>query len=110
MKKIIAAALCLLLVLSLTAAGCGRTGGSSGGDRPAAIMADGALYYSTGTVYTAGVDDSLIQYAGSYAEDGVPDRDGETNFCREPGTPYALPGDGTVVVLIGGEWIVFRAK
>lgn len=56
------------------------------------------------------VDDSVIQYTTSYAEDGVPQKDGEANFNRDLETPYAILEDGMVVVLIDGEWIEFSSK
>ena len=40
----------------------------------------------------------------------MPAHNGETNFARESGTPYALLGDGTVVVLIDNEWVLFEEK
>ena len=55
-------------------------------------------------------DETAIQYAGSYAESGIPQKDGVTNFAREPGTRYAVLDDGTVVVEIDGEWTIFAAK
>lgn len=55
-------------------------------------------------------DETAIQYAESYAESGMPGKDGETNFAREPGTRYAVLDDGTVVVEIDGEWTIFAAK
>jgi hypothetical protein len=56
------------------------------------------------------VDDSVIQYTTSYAENGVPKKDGEANFNKDTGTPYAILEDGMVVVLIDNEWIEFKAK
>lgn len=46
----------------------------------------------------------------SYAENGVPKKDGEANFNRDTGTPYAVLEDGMVVVMIDNEWIEFKAK
>ena len=37
-------------------------------------------------------------------------RDGEANFNRDLGTPYAVIEDDRVVVLIDNEWIEFKAK
>ena len=56
------------------------------------------------------VDDSVIKYTTSYAENGVPTKDGEANFNRDTGTPYAVLEDGMVVVMIDNEWIEFKAK
>ena len=104
MKKMMATVLCLALALSL--AGCG----SKGGDYPATIMINGTNYYSTDNAVPVEVDESAIQYTTSYAEDGVPEKDGEANFNRDTGTPYAVLEDGMVVVLIDNEWIEFKAK
>ena len=106
MKKITAMMLCLLMILSL--AGCGRS--KSGGDYPATINVNGINYYSTNAAVPVEVDDSVIKYTTSYAENGVPTKDGEANFNRDTGTPYAFLEDGMVVVMIDNEWIEFKAK
>ena len=106
MKKITAMMLCLLMVLSL--AGCGRS--KSGGDQLATINVNGINYYSTNAAVPVEVDDSVIKYTTSYAENGVPTKDGEANFNRDTGTPYAVLEDGMVVVMIDNEWIEFKAK
>lgn len=105
MKKTLAMVLCLVLMFSL--AGCGA---SKGGDYPATIMVNGKNYYSTNNAVPVEVDDSAIQYTTSYAENGVPKKDGEANFNRDTGTPYAVLEDGMVVVMIDNEWIEFKAK
>ena len=106
MKKITAMMLCLLMILSL--AGCDRS--KSGGDYPATINVNGINYYSTNAAVPVEVDDSVIKYTTSYAENGVPTKDGEANFNRDTGTPYAVLEDGMVVVMIDNEWIEFKAK
>ena len=100
MKKITAMMLCLLMILSL--AGCGRS--KSG------VNVNGINYYSTNAAVPVEVDDSVIKYTTSYAENGVPTKDGEANFNRDTGTPYAVLEDGMVVVMIDNEWIEFKAK
>ena len=40
----------------------------------------------------------------------MPTKDGEANFNRDTGTPYAVLEDGMVVVMIDNEWIEFKAK
>ena len=40
----------------------------------------------------------------------VPTKDGEANFNKDTGTPYAVLEDGMVVVMIDNEWIEFKAK
>ena len=81
-----------------------------GGDYNAAIMIGGVVYWDTYKTMPVEPDVTAIQYAGSYAESGMPEKDGETNFAREPGTRYAVLDDGTVVVEIDGEWTIFAAK
>ncbi len=105
MKKWIAATLCLALVFLL--ASCGNP---KSGDCPATIMVNGTNYYSTGNAVPVEVDESAIQYTTSYAEDGVPKKDGEANFNRDTGNPYAVLEGGMVVVLIDNEWIEFKSK
>lgn len=68
------------------------------------------FYYSTNAAVPVEVDDSVIKYTTSYAENGVPTKDGEANFNRDTGTPYAVLEDGMVVVMIDNEWIEFKAK
>ena len=81
-----------------------------GGDYNAAIMIDGVIYWDTYKTMPVEPDETAVQYAGSYAESGMPEKDGETNFAREPGTRYAVLDDGTVVVEIDGEWTIFAPK
>lgn len=73
-------------------------------------MINGTIYYSTNNAISVEVDESAIQYTTSYAENGVPNKDGEANFNRESGTPYAILDDAKVVVLIEDEWIEFKEK
>ena len=87
--------------------GCSK---SKGEDLQAAIMINGTIYYSTNNAISVEVDESAIQYTTSYAENGVPNKDGEANFNRESGTPYAILDDAKVVVLIEDEWIEFKEK
>ncbi|MBQ9383204.1 MAG: hypothetical protein IJT87_03100 [Ruminiclostridium sp.] len=84
--------------------------GAGAGDYNAAIMIGGVIYWDTYKTMPVEPDETAIQYAGSYAESGMPEKDGETNFAREPGTRYAVLDDGTVVVEIDGEWTIFAAK
>ena len=105
MKKLIASVLTLVCILTL--ARCGKSGS---GDYPATIMVNGTNYYSTDHAVPVEVDESVIQYTTSYAENGIPQKDGEANFNRDLGTPYAVIEDDSVVVLIDNEWIEFKAK
>ena len=105
MKKLIASVLTLACILTLV-----RCGKSDSGDYPATIMVNGTNYYSTDHAVPVEVDESVIQYTTSYAENGIPQKDGEANFNRDLGTPYAVIEDDRVVVLIDNEWIEFKAK
>ena len=105
MKKLIALVLALVCVLSL--AGCGK---SNNGDYPATIMVNGINYYSTDNAVPVEVDESVIQYTTSYAENGIPQKDGEANFNKDLGTPCAVIEGNRVVVLMDNEWIEFKAK
>lgn len=105
MKKLIVKVVFLTLVLLLT--GCRSY---EVGDYPATIMINGINYYSTDTAVPVEVDESLMKYTTSYAEDGVPKKDGEENFNRNAETPYAILEDEMVVVFINNEWIEFKAK
>ena len=82
----------------------------SGGDYNAAIMINGVIYWDTYETIPVDVDESSVRYADSYSESGIPEKNGETNFAREPGTRYAVLDDGTAVVEIDGEWTIFAAK
>ena len=104
-KKLIASVLTLVCILTLA-----RCGKSDSGDYPATIMVNGTNYYSTDHAVPVEVDESVIQYTTSYAENGIPQKDGEANFNRDLGTPYAVIEDDSVVVLIDNEWIEFKAK
>ena len=95
----------LILVVALV--GCST---SKDGNYPATIMVNGTNFYSTNNAVAVEVDDSVIQYTTSYAENGVPKKDGEANFNKDTGTPYAILEDGMVVVLIDNEWIEFQSK
>ena len=105
MKKLIALVLALVCVLAMT--GCRK---SNNGAYPATIMVNGLNYYSTNRAVPVEVDESVIQYTTSYAENGIPQKDGEANFNRDLGTPYAVIEDNLVVVLMDNEWIEFKAK
>jgi len=105
MKKLIALVLTLVCVLALVS--CGK---SNNGDYPATIMVNETNYYSTDKAVPVEVDESIIQYTTSYAENGIPQKDGEANFNRDLGTPYAVIEGNRVIVLIDNEWIEFKAK
>lgn len=105
MKKWASMTLCVTLILSLAA--CTP---SKGGDYPATIMVGSTNYYSTDQAVPVEVDESMIRYTTSYAKNGVPQKDGESNFNRDLNCAYAVLEDGMVVVFIGNQWIEFKAK
>ena len=106
MKKLLTVlGMCFALIFFV--AGCEK---EEAGDYPATIMVNGINYYSTDNAVPAEVEESAIQYPTSYAESGIPQKDGETNFDRECKTPYAVLEDGMIVVLIDNEWIEFEEK
>lgn len=105
MKKL--TTMVIFLVLSLSLAGCKSP---KGGDYPATIMINRTNYYSTDNPVSVEVDKDLMKYTTSYAEDGVPQKDGEENFTQNAGTPYAVLEDGMVVVFIDNQWIEFKTK
>lgn len=72
-------------------------------DYVAAIMVDGEIYCKTVTVIPAEIDESAIWgYTESYTDE-FPEKDGETNFNRELGMPYAKV-EGGIAVLFENEW------
>lgn len=98
MKKIITILLSSFCVLLLTACASGKET-----DYVSAIMVDGVVYVKTGTAMPAEVDESaIIGYTESYS-DTYPEKDGETNFNRELGMPYAKV-EGGIAVLFENEW------
>lgn len=104
MKKRIA--LCLALINVLALAGC-STKTSGQGDYPPMIMVEEELYKSTGVEMPVEIDESaILGRAGSYTG-GEPAKNGEINFDREMGNPYAKV-EGGVAVLMDGEWVLFE--
>lgn len=51
---------------------------SKDGDYPATIMVNGTLYYSTDNIVSVNLEENDIQYTMSFAENGVPQKNGET--------------------------------
>jgi len=83
-------------------------GRKSAGDWPAMIMVDGTLYYKAYTVVESIDNDAIIGYTSSYT-DNEPSKDGETNFSRTLGLPYAKTDDG-IAVKYNGQWNLFVQK
>ena len=78
-------------------------------DVPAAIMVENTVYYLNNDPMLGEVDESaVIGYTQSYT-DGLPAKEGETNFNRELGMPYARVKEG-IAVLYENEWHLCIAK
>ena len=95
--------LCALLFCALTLTACG----GEAGDYPASIMVEDVLYYSTGTEMPAEIDPSAILGETTSYTDKMPTENGQVNFDRDLGAPYARVEDG-IAVLIGNEWVLFQ--
>ena len=109
MRKILAAALPVFLLISLSACSGGK--GILCGvetDYPVMIMVNGTLYYGSASRYEGAVDETAVKTVTSYT-DAVPKKDGECNFDRSLKTKYILTEQG-LVVLWNGEWRLFRAE
>ena len=90
---------CLALMLWILCAGCSATST----DYPAAIMVDGEIYLYSVVPMAGEVEDSaILGYTDSYTNT-YPEKDGQTNFNRELGMPYAKVEDG-IAVLFQKEW------
>lgn len=72
------------------------------GDYPAAIRIEGKVYL-LGPPMPAEVEESAILGKTTSYTDGWPREDGQTNFSREPGLPYARV-EGGMAVLYENEW------
>lgn len=104
MKKIFAAILAMAMLMVLAACAAEKPAG----DYPAAIMADGAVYqlaYQT----VADVDDSTVLGHTTSYTDAWPEKEGETNFSRTLGLPYARC-EGGIAVYCDGVWQLFTLK
>ena len=90
---------CLVLMLWIFCSGCSATST----DYPAAIMVDGEIYLYSVVPMAGEVDESaIIGYTESYTDE-YPSENGQTNFNRELGMPYAKVEDG-IAVLFQNEW------
>lgn len=98
MKRYVLCLLCLLPAALLF--GCAQ---DNAADYPAAIMAEDTIYYKADEPMPAEVDESaILGYTSSYTE-AFPEKNGETNFNRELGMPYAKV-QGGLAVLYENEW------
>ena len=94
-------AVCTLLLCALAMAGC--SAGGTAADYPAAIMVDDVVYLLPDQPSPAEVaPEAVAGYTSSYT-DTFPEQNGETNFNRELGMPYAVTADG-LAVQYDNEW------
>ena len=116
MKKVSLFLIGILLLISLS--GCGDAGFISSEreadthkrpvshqspDYPPVIMVEGLIYLYQPQPVPGEVEESaVIGYTSSYT-DTFPTRDGETNFSRELGLPYARVEEG-IALLYQEEW------
>lgn len=97
MKKLLLLLVAAVCISLLTACSGKET------DYAATIMVNGKIYYKTAMALPVEIDESaFLGYTDSYT-DTFPKKDGETNFNRELGMPYARVEDG-IVVLYENEW------
>lgn len=76
---------------------------------PAAIMVNDQIYYWSVQAMPAEIDESaVLGYTKSYT-DTFPKKNGETNFNRELGMPYAKVEEG-IAVLYQNEWYMCYPK
>lgn len=97
MKKLLLLLVAAFCISLLTACSDTET------DYAATIMVNGKIYYKSAMALPIEIDESaFLGYTDSYT-DTFPKKDGETNFNRELGMPYARVEDG-IVVLYENEW------
>lgn len=97
MKKLLLMLVSVFCISLLTACSGKET------DYAAAIMVNGNIYYKTAMALSVEIDESaFLGYTDSYT-DTFPKKDGETNFSRELGMPYARVEEG-IAVLYENEW------
>lgn len=83
---------------------------SSGeGDYPAAIRVDGRIYHLFQPI-PAEIDPSAILGETTSYTDTWPSQDGETNFSRTLGLPYAQVEDGIAVLYENEWWFCYEVK
>jgi len=91
----------LLSIISIAALVACASGTET--DYAAAIMVEGEIYLKSIAVITEEIEESEIIGYTRYYTDTFPKKNGETNFCREIGKPYARVEDG-IVIQIDNEW------
>ena len=75
-------------------------------DYPAALQVEGTLYRSTGQVLAGEATPSAIQGTVDSYTEGMPARDGQSNFDRSCTASYAMTGGG-LAVFLDGVWTLF---
>ncbi len=116
MKKYVSLVVCIIFILCMCIYGSSRETEAAIAVEtatiecyPAAIMVDGEIYLMEGTPMPAEIDNSAIMgYTESYT-DTFPEKNGEINFSRELGQPYAKVENG-VAVLYNNEWYLCTPK
>lgn len=104
MKKLLAAMLTAVMLLTLAACAAERPAG----DYPAAIMADGAVYQMAYRTVEGADGLDILGHTASYT-DAWPEKEGETNFSRTLDLPYARCEEG-IAVYYDGAWQLFTLK
>ncbi len=101
MKKIVRAIVVMTVMMLFV--GCSQT--STEADYPAAIMVDNLIYLLPIQSSPLVIDNrDITGYTDSYTTT-FPQHNGETNFNRELGMPYAIV-EGGIAVLYDNEWYV----
>ena len=107
MKRLFCIICCILLLSGCAAGKAEQNVTASSGDYPAAIMAEGELWYLTEGDVPGEVADEAIEGETVYT-DAMPEKDGEANFSRDP-VPYAKVEEG-IAVLVDNEWRLCLTK
>ncbi len=89
----------LLVILALLLVGCVQ----KQTDYPAAIMVDDTVFLKSGAPMPAEINESAIIGCTLSYTDSFPKKNGETNFSRETGLPYARV-EGGIAILCENEW------
>ena len=104
MKKIKTVMLLIFCMVTISACGSGTET-----DYAAAIMVNDQVYYWSVQAIPAEIDESAILGYTKFYTDTFPKKNGETNFNRELGMPYAKVEEG-IAVLYQNEWYMCYPK
>lgn len=99
------------LIISLFSTACifllAACGPDKETDYPAAIMVNGGIYYKSVTEVSEEIEESaILGYTESYTE-AFPEKDGECNFNRKTGMPYARVEAGIAVYMDDTWYLCF---